>query len=275
MNVLPRQSFAALRRAALAHNICKQLRLTRCFSATPEEAKGSTSVLSTIFGGNKESRNGEENGNDDIKIRPPVRLYSKTGIQATTLYSEVISEALKSQPYVIDTVTSDLQEFAKLVSDPYVAFELSNPAASPAGLAHFVEQVANKAGFQPISKDFLLELAESKQLNLINGIVQDYSKLVNTLLRRYTVHVTVARKEDQPTEQQVAELFGFPEDARITFDVETDESLISGYIASTEEQSVDRSLSTQVAALRKALVAANSARVDREWAAIKEDLQRP
>jgi len=278
MNLLPRRSFTTHKRAALAQNISStQLGFTRCFAVAADTTKVSTTTLSSMFGGNNGGKgSGNAQGNDiRHKIKPPVRLYSKTGVYASTLYSDVVSEALKSEPGVIDTVTSDLEEFAELIHDPDVALELSNPSVQASSLKNFVQQVATKAAFQPISTKFLSELAVQKQLNLVSGIVQDYNKLVNTLLRRYTVEVTVADEDTVPDKEELIELFGLPQDADITYDITVDDSIISGYIASTDEQYVDRSLSTKVAALIKALNAAKNARVDKEWAAMKEDLEKP
>jgi F0F1-type ATP synthase delta subunit len=201
----------------------------------------------------------------------PIRLHSASGQYATLLYKSVITAALKSEHpgKILQGAGVALDRWVNLVNDPEVAQVLSE-AEDPEVLKKWVDLVSDKAGYSWGS--FIKTLAQQKQLSHLREIAEDYDSLISRLLQKYTIQVSAASESEVPSSDTLKAILALPPKAALNVDVQIDKALIGGFVATTNEVYVDRSLKPKVAALQAAIVAARSAQIDKEYKAIFDDI---
>jgi F-type H+-transporting ATPase subunit delta len=170
------------------------------------------------------------------------------GRYATALFE------LASANGAVDTVTADLDSFARMIAE---SADLRRLIESPAFTAE--EQVAavrallDKAGIGGLAAQFIGLVASKRRLFALPGMIKAYRALVAESRGIVSAEVTLA---EQPSDAQLADIRQTLKDVAVkdvAVAVKVDPAIIGGIVVKMGSRMVDASLKTKLNSIRLAM----------------------
>ena len=168
-------------------------------------------------------------------------------------YSAALFE-LAEQGAALDSVAADLKALKAMVADSDdLRRLLKNPVISRAAQAACVTALADKAGWTPLTRNFLALAARNRRLFAVVGIINAF--LARLAAKRGDVTATVAAAQPLTPAQIDAVTAGLQRvvGRHVSLDVTVDPSLLGGLVVKVGSRMVDSSLKTKLQQLTLAL----------------------
>jgi F-type H+-transporting ATPase subunit delta len=154
--------------------------------------------------------------------------------------------SLASDEGALEEIGEELASLAAVAADPDVGAALANPLLVAATREAIATTLAEQLSVRPITRKFLLLLADHQRLDQLAGISAHYRRLLDRALGRVRAKVVSAAPLAAPQRQAlVARLEGLTGRTVLT-ESQIDPRLLSGILVEIEGKVYDGSLRTQL-----------------------------
>jgi len=180
-------------------------------------------------------------------LSPPLELYGRVGALATDLFQ------VASVYDVIDTVQEELQSLKKLAkSTPTFADFIEDKGATRKEVRKMFEDVFKTAN--PVLKKFVARMIENGDFPRILKMTDEYDALVKAHKKEIPVTVYFAKlppPERLEVLKQRLAFFYLPKGANPVWNIQQRDDLVTGFILSTPDRTVDSSYAKKLADLKE------------------------
>lgn len=155
----------------------------------------------------------------------------------------------------LERLQKDVAELASLYegSDDLRAI-ISNPSVGTEERRKVIDTIAQKAGWDPFTRNFSLILVDNERFSAVSAISEELGKLVDTHLGNVRAAVTSARplKDSQIANVKgaIAKLTG----KNVLLETEVDPTILGGLITKIGTTVYDGSVATQIATLKESIL---------------------
>ena len=177
-----------------------------------------------------------------------------TSRTAAARYARAALDVATRESADLDTIAGELDEFvAFLKQQPALEGLLLNPAIPAPRKRAAMEQITQRAGFNPIVSKLLVLLADRDRLGLLGDIAATYRDFLAD--RQNVVRAEVSSAEPlstdriQAIEQRLATVTG----KRVEMTTKVDKTIIGGVVARVGSTVYDASIATQLRKIRDRL----------------------
>jgi F-type H+-transporting ATPase subunit delta len=168
-------------------------------------------------------------------------------------YAKALFE-IADERKTLDEVANDLRQLRSLLDESADLRRLiKSPVLSRLKQGKAVAAVAEKAGFSPITRNFLGVAARNRRLFLVPGVITAYLQELATRRGEVTAEVTAARPLSAAQAEAVNEQLRKAVGRKVAVDLRIDPSLIGGLVVKVGSRMVDASLKSKLARLQFAM----------------------
>lgn len=154
----------------------------------------------------------------------------------------------------IELVASDLQKIRGWLQDSSeLASIVHNPLIRQELLISALQEIADKAGLQKISSDFLKLLATNRRLSIFSAIVTAYEQ---RLAEKNNVHTAEVRSTTALSTEQQAEIVSCLSqivNGKVVLSISVDPELLGGLVIKIGSRLIDASVKGKLARFERAL----------------------
>ena len=169
-------------------------------------------------------------------------------------YAKALSE-VAAERGVLESVGRDLDTIAGLFKQNREATSFfANPGIPLADKRRVLQSLAERAGIQPLSANFLGLILEKKRLPHLPEIVLAYEELTDERLNRARATVTSATPLPAPTLEGLRARLGMAIGKEIYLEARVDSEIMGGVVAQVGSTIYDGSLRTQLRRMREQLL---------------------
>jgi F-type H+-transporting ATPase subunit delta len=171
----------------------------------------------------------------------------------TSRYASALIE-LSEKSGKTDKIAGDLNDLSAMVqSSPDLKLFISSPSLSRASQTKAVNALADKAGFDVLTKNFLNVLVQNRRLGALSPIIETFKELLAKKRGEITVQVETAQdlSPAQLKALQDALTKGMKQDVTIRAKVEP--SIMGGMIVTVGSQMIDDSVRHKLEKLKAAM----------------------
>lgn len=148
-----------------------------------------------------------------------------------------------------------LQRFASLLKEqPDARRLLENPTMAGDRRSKLLNGIGNTLGFEKRVINFIGILVDKSRLNILDEIIDAYTKLLDDRLGIVRAVVTAARPLDAAQQKELATRLTERTGKQIRMEVAVDPSLIGGVVAQVGSTIYDGSVRTQLLAFKSRLI---------------------
>merc|ERR1719313_942935 len=186
-------------------------------------------------------------------IQAPVRLHGLTGRYATALYSAA-SGAKGPGAEKVEAELKDLT--AALSSNGNLSKFMFDPSIPRQEKTSFITQLAGKAKYSDITKNFLELLAENGRMNVAPKIIDTYGEIMAAHRKEVSAVVTTATPLEKNELEDVRAALGglIGKDQKLVLETRVDESILGGLVVSYGDKYIDLSVQTRIQQMRRLLM---------------------
>lgn len=148
----------------------------------------------------------------------------------------------------------ELTEFSQAMQTSGLESALTNPLYPQKNRLSILEAVLGKAGFSPITNNFIRLIMEKKRIALIGSINDFYHRLMDEINNIERATVTTASLISDGTKEQIKSILEKKTGKTIVLVTEQDTAIIGGIIAKVGDLTLDGSVKTQLMNLKESLV---------------------
>ena len=161
---------------------------------------------------------------------------------------------LADERHALDAVAGDLKELrAMLQSSADLVRLVRSPVVSRDEQKKAVAALAEAAGLDELTRDFLGVVAQNRRLFAVPAMIEAYLAMLAARRGEVTAEVTVAQPLGAEREAALTEQLRRAIGARVVVDVKIDPALLGGMIVKVGSRMVDSSLSSRLQRLRLAM----------------------
>jgi F-type H+-transporting ATPase subunit delta len=161
---------------------------------------------------------------------------------------------LAEQDKTLEKIEADLRDLAAMLesSDDLLAFTQS-PLISVADQEAALTTLADKAGFQDLTKRFLATVAHNRRLAALPAIVQAAFSILAERRGEVAVEVRVAQDMDAKQKTALQETLAKALKADVGLDISVDPAILGGMVVSVGSVMVDDSVAGKLERLKSAM----------------------
>ncbi len=168
-------------------------------------------------------------------------------------YASALFE-LADERRALDTVAKDLQQLRAMLAESGDLVRLvRSPVLSRAQQAAAVEALAEKAGFDDLTRKFLGLLARNRRLFAVGAMTQAFLAELARRRGEVTAHVTSAQPLSDSQLAAVTDALRRAVGSKVSVDPSVDPSLLGGLVVRVGSRMVDSSLRTKLQRLELAM----------------------
>jgi F-type H+-transporting ATPase subunit delta len=167
--------------------------------------------------------------------------------------------ALAEQEGVLDTVVSDLHNLRTLWNEsPEWRFIASDPRLNHESVVAVVKQVAEVAGINKMTANFLHIVAQNRRLGFLPLLINAFMDEVDARRGEFRADVRVAHPLTEEQRAKLAALLSAATGGQVNLAVTEDPSILGGLTIKIGSQFVDASIKTKLDRLERTLRASNA-----------------
>jgi F-type H+-transporting ATPase subunit delta len=171
-----------------------------------------------------------------------------SGRYATALFG------LATDGGVVDAVAADLEDLnAAIEQNSDLQSLIRNPLLGRADQTRGIVAVAERAGFDLLTRNFLGLVASKRRLFFLSQMIRDFAKLVSAARGEVDAEVTTAVPLSSAQLSLVKEALTEAVGQEVKLRTTVDESLLGGLIAKVGSRMIDNSLRTKIQTLKVAM----------------------
>jgi F-type H+-transporting ATPase subunit delta len=169
-------------------------------------------------------------------------------------YAKALSE-VAAEKGVLESVGRDLHTIAGLFKQNREATSFfANPGIPLADKRRVLQSLAERAGIQPLSANFLGLILEKRRLLYLPEIVLAYEELTDERLNRAKATVISAAPLPEPTLEGLRARLGMATGKEVYLETRIDSDIMGGVVAQVGSTIYDGSLRTQLRRMREQLL---------------------
>lgn len=154
----------------------------------------------------------------------------------------------------LDTVSSDLKELQNMIkgSDDLTLL-IASPLFNKKQKQSAMMALAEQAGFDALTKNFLNVLIANTRLGALGQIIKAFDKEAARRRGELTVDVKVAQKLSAAQEKDLQDKISKSVGAKVTLNVKVEPGIIGGMIVTVGSQMIDDSVARKLERLKSAM----------------------
>lgn len=161
---------------------------------------------------------------------------------------------LADERRVLDEVASDLRELrAMLAASGDLLRLIRSPVLSREQQSKAIEAIAERAGFNPLVRNFLGVVAANRRLFAIPAMIEAFLAQLAARRGEVTAQVTVAQALSDTQREALNEQLRRSIGSRVSIDVQIDPALIGGIVVKLGSRMVDASIRSKLQRLQLAM----------------------
>jgi F-type H+-transporting ATPase subunit delta len=179
-------------------------------------------------------------------------LSSKSSLIASRYASALVDVA--EEGAAVDKVSGDLVDLREMIEGSSdLQAVIANPLSNSEQQKNAMIKIADKAGFQKITANFLAVLAENRRLIDILSIIDAFAKELSS--RRDEIEATIksattlSAAQTKDLQKQLSKVMG----SNVTLNVEVDKDLLGGMVVTVGSLMVDDSVRSKLERLQRAM----------------------
>jgi len=168
-------------------------------------------------------------------------------------YSAALFE-LAEQESALDAVAADLKTLTAMTAESADLRRLvRSPVVSRADQQKAMEALADKAGFNGLTKKFLGLVAKNRRLFALNGVIEAYLSRLAAKRGEVTAMVSSAVALNETQVGAISAALKMVVGSNVTLDLSVDPALLGGLVVKLGSRMVDGSLRTKLQHLQLAM----------------------
>ncbi len=179
-------------------------------------------------------------------------VSSKSGLVATRYAAALLDmaedgkavEAVEKDIISLQGMIAESEDFQKMMQNPLITREQQSKA---------VLAIADKAGFQELTKNFLGVVVANNRLDILSVIAQAFqrelTKYRGDVEAKVQTAFALSPKQTKDLQKKLSEALG----SNVTLDVEVDNDLLGGMVVTVGSRMIDNSVKRKLEMLRRAM----------------------
>ena len=166
--------------------------------------------------------------------------HNGTNKPLAAIYGQALFEAARDAG-IQDSVASELISVRDILAkDPRIGIFLETPVIAFEDKRKVID--ASFKSYSPVTRNFLLVIAQRGRATMINQIVEAYSEFANTVANIATIEVQTARPLEADERERVQRVMGEKLKKMIQLDERVNPELMGGMVLVHEDKMWDSSL---------------------------------
>ena len=161
---------------------------------------------------------------------------------------------LADERKALDEIATDLTQLrAMLRASPDLMRVVRSPVLSRESQSRAIEALAEQAGLQKLTRDFLAVVARNRRLFAVPAMIEGFLAILARQRGEISAEVTAAQPLSEVQVGQLSEQLHRAVGRRVTVDLRVDPGLIGGFVLRVGSRMVDASLRSKLQRLQLAM----------------------
>lgn len=161
---------------------------------------------------------------------------------------------LADERRVLDPVAADLRALKAMIGEsPDLARLVRSPILSRAEQGRALSALAERAGLNPLVRDFLGVVARNRRLFAVPAMIEAYLRTLAARRGEVTAEVTAAQPLSEAQLQKLGDELRRALGRRVAVEIRVDRALLGGLVVKVGSRMIDGSLKSRLARLQLAM----------------------
>lgn len=175
-----------------------------------------------------------------------------SGAAALRYASALVDTAIEAK--ALEAIEKDLNEFeAMIAASPDLQDLIRSPLFNRDEQRSAVGAIADKAGFNVLTRNFLSLLAENRRLNIVSAVIAAVKADMQRRRGEISANVQAAYKLSAAQQKALQEALGKATGRSVTLNVDINTDLIGGMIVTVGSRMIDDSVKRKLERLERAM----------------------
>jgi F-type H+-transporting ATPase subunit delta len=175
-----------------------------------------------------------------------------SGAAALRYASALVDTAIQAK--ALEAIEKDLKDFEAMISaSPDLQNLIRSPLFNRNQQRAAVTAIAEKAGFNSLTRNFLSLLAENRRMNIVSAVISAVKKAIQKHRGEVSASVKAAYPLTAEQTKALQEALGKATGRTVALNVDIDKTLIGGMIVTVGSKMIDDSVKRKLERLERAM----------------------